>query len=140
MSSLFTELQAEQEKQKKLVKRQETPHSPVENPREQKKSEPKQVSKHAPVHTSIGARTHAGVYRRVRKAVANRSRLAGFTFRYQAEELDRLDDVTAKVNKNPEVKISKNDVVRIALNWLLEDYEESKRASVLSKVLARLRR
>lgn len=140
MSNLFTELQKEQEKQKRLVKQQEASPSPIEKPKQQKKEASKKASKSAPVYTSTGARTRASIYTRVRKAVGNRSRLAGFTFRYQREELDRLDDLATKVNRNQSVKVSKNDLVRIALNWLLEDHEDNKRASVLSKVLARLRR
>jgi hypothetical protein len=99
-----------------------------------------QESKRSSVPKSKDARVHAYIYERIRKAVMKRSRLGGFTFRYQREELDRLDDVVAKVNKNQDIKVSKNDVVRISLNWLLEDYDENKQASVLRNVLARLRR
>ena len=100
----------------------------------------KHASKNAPMHTLTDARTRARIYKQIKKNVIRRSRLGGFTFRYQREELDRLDRLIAEVNKNQEVKVSKNDLVRIALNWLLEDYDENKRASVLAKVLAQIRR
>ena len=137
MSNLFTELQAEQERQQKLVKHQQASRSPIEKP---KQPTDKQSVKRAQVHRPTGARTHTSIYARVRKAVSNRSLLSGFTFRYKLQELKRLDNVTKNVNESQDVKVSKNDVVRIALNWLLEDHEDNKRASVLSKTIARLRR
>lgn len=103
-------------------------------------AQPRKVArKPALVPTTTGVRTHAPIYERVRKAVINRSRLGGFTFRYRTEELDRLDALVAKINKDQQRKVSKNDVVRMGLNWLLEDFDEHKDTSVLAQILRRLR-
>ena len=64
--------------------------------------------------------------------------LSSFTFRFQAEELEALDRVTDEINRNRGQKTSKNDVIRLALNWLLQDLEENKDNSTLARVLASL--
>ena len=119
--------------------KQEAIRQPLPLPKRSQNDKSERVRKHVPKHAATSANTRASIYKCVHKTVASRSRLGGSTFRFQGEELDRLDDLVEKVNKNKTLKVSKNDVVRIALNWMLEDHDANKRASMLSNVLARLR-
>jgi hypothetical protein len=64
--------------------------------------------------------------------------LASSTFRFRPEELRDLDAVFEQVKRQHGRKVSKNDLPRLALIWLLEDYERNKDSSVLVQVLTRL--
>ena len=86
--------------------------------------------------TRTDAQVHARTIEQLKRAILNKKHLSSFTFRFKAEELEVLDKVTETINEKMEQKISKNDVVRLSLKWLLEDYEQNKQASVLARVLA----
>ena len=45
------------------------------------------------------------------------------TFRYSQAELDFIRDVVYEADINHKTKIDKNDVARIALEWLMNDYK-----------------
>lgn len=66
-----------------------------------------------------------------------KQRLASSTFRFRPEELEELDRVFGEVKGENTQTVSKNDVVRLGLNWLLEDYRRNGEESVLVQVLAR---
>lgn len=59
------------------------------------------------------------------------------TFRYALEELDFVRDVVYEAEVKYQTKLDKNDVVRIALQWLKNDYRENNEASLLVSILAR---
>jgi hypothetical protein len=71
------------------------------------------------------------------RALRQKQRLASSTFRFQPQELEELDEVAAQIARTTGAKLSKNDVVRLALNWLLVDYKENGERSVLGRVLQR---
>lgn len=71
----------------------------------------------------------------IQKMVRAKRHLSSFTFRFRANELDELDQAVNELNQDDEHKISKNDAVRTALNWLLADYKARKQESVLARVL-----
>ena len=102
---------------------------------EGQEDESTQADKGARTHTHEHVNQHASAERELRERILIRRRLSSFTFRFQAEELEALDQVTDEVNKNNLQKTSKNDVIRLALNWLLRDYEENRDQSTLAKVL-----
>jgi hypothetical protein len=92
--------------------------------------------KPAQVHTA--ARVHAAIEEELRQGLLNRRWLSSFTFRFRAEELEDLDRVAAQVNRGVHSKISKNDIVRLGLNWLLQDHAHNKENSMLASVLKRV--
>ena len=50
-------------------------------------------------------------------------------------EITELDKKVDELNQDDEHRISKNDAVRTALNWLLADYKLRKEESILARVL-----
>lgn len=98
-----------------------------------------QTPKRARTHKRTQANkrsTPARTLAELRRAIASKKHLSSFTFRFKAEELEMLDRITEEVNEGIEQKVSKNDVVRLGLRWLLKDYEQNKQTSVLARVLA----
>ena len=97
------------------------------------------------LHTPMHARTrvpqpassHISIEEELRDQVLIKKHLSSFTFRFRTEELEALDSITDDVNRNGRYKTSKNDVIRLALNWLLRDYQEKRENSMLVKVLTR---
>lgn len=84
---------------------------------------------------SVRARTHvpksggsAGsssvVTDRLRQKLRTKQHLSSYTFRFRPEELEQLDQLVTALNLTRSTKLSKNDLVRLALGWLLTDYEE----------------
>jgi hypothetical protein len=71
------------------------------------------------------------------RSLQQKQRLASSTFRFQPDELAELDAVASEVSQAAAGKISKNDVVRLALNRLLSDYRENNEQSTLRKVVKR---
>lgn len=71
------------------------------------------------------------------RSVQQKQRLASCTFRFQPEELSELDVVAAELQQAAPGKVSKNDIVRLALNWLLSDYRRNREQSTLGKVVQR---
>ena len=61
---------------------------------------------------------------RLRQKLRTKQHLSSYTFRFRPEELERLDQLVAELNLTRSTKLSKNDLVRLALGWLLTDYEE----------------
>ena len=61
---------------------------------------------------------------RLRQKLQTKQHLSSYTFRFRAEELEQLDRLVDELNHSRTAKLSKNDLVRLALGWLLTDYEE----------------
>jgi hypothetical protein len=71
------------------------------------------------------------------RTLQQKQRLASSTFRFQPHELEQLDTITSEVAQGHRLKLSKNDIVRLALNWLLADYRQNGEQSVLARVAER---
>lgn len=69
--------------------------------------------------------------------IEDRQRLASSTFRFQPEELEQLDLVVEEIGRGRSRRLSKNDVVRLGLRWLLSDYESNRQRSLLGRLAAR---
>jgi len=95
-----------------------------------------QRRKPASTSTRTDVQVHARTLEALKRAILSKKHLSSFTFRFKAEELETLDRITEELNDGLEQKVSKNDVVRLSLRWLLHDYEQNKQASVLARVLA----
>jgi hypothetical protein len=58
-------------------------------------------------------------------------------FRYSVQELDFIRDVVYEAEVKYQTRLDKNDVVRIALEWLMNDYQEKVEGSLLARLLTR---
>ena len=100
---------------------------------------------HPPPVTSEGfgnrdsrlASSDAGVVETIRKVVKGTGREVSFV-RLSPEEKGRVADIVYTY-KRQGVKTSENEINRIAINLLLEDYDTNGEQSLLSRVLAALR-
>ena len=75
--------------------------------------------------------------RKLRKAVKQPGKEAA-THRFTREEKDKLADIVYTYGRQG-YRTSQNEVVRIATNWLVEDYRESGKHSVLHRVMKALK-
>lgn len=57
------------------------------------------------------------------------------TFRYTQEELDFIRDIVYEAETKHGVKLDKNDIARLGLAWLLEDWKAKKEDSLLARIL-----
>lgn len=88
---------------------------------------------HTPAHAPGGI-TIEDLYRKIMQ----KKHLSSYTLRFRAEELDDLDAVAKEIEAKANGQISKNDVARAALIWLLDDYHEHGEQSVLAQLVNRL--
>lgn len=98
-----------------------------------------QTSKDTSTQIRTDASVHARVLDELRRVIVNKKHLSSFTFRFKSEELEALDQVSEEISHQATgQRISKNDIVRLSLNWLLQDYEKNKQTSVLARVLTQV--
>jgi hypothetical protein len=67
-----------------------------------------------------------------------RKHLSSYTFRFRAEELDEIDQIATELEQEDPGRFSKNDLARLALLWLCEDYRKNGEASILEQVHKRM--
>jgi hypothetical protein len=72
------------------------------------------------------------------RGLDDKQRLASSTFRFQPEELEQLDELFEEANRARPRKVSKNDLVRLGLRWLLSDYEANPTGSLVGQLLRRV--
>lgn len=72
----------------------------------------------------------------IRKAVKQLGKEATFS-RFTQEEKSALGDVVYTYKRSG-IRTSENEIIRIAVNWLLADYHSDGQNSVLAQVLGRL--
>ncbi|MSQ24465.1 MAG: hypothetical protein EXR58_07985 [Chloroflexi bacterium] len=94
---------------------------------------------HAPSATRsiMHARTHPTSADDLLRALSAKQRLASSTFRFQPDELERLDVIVDELSHAHPRRISKNDLVRLGLLWLLADYEADPDQSLVGRLLTR---
>jgi hypothetical protein len=74
----------------------------------------------------------------LRRKVRAKQRLASYTFRFQPEDLEELNRVFESLQHDYQGQLSKNDLVRLGVGWLLSDYDKNGDQSMLAQVLARI--
>lgn len=74
---------------------------------------------------------------RLRQKLRSKQHLSSYTFRFRPEELEQLDQLVAELNRTRATKLSKNDLARLAVSWLLADYEERGQESLIAEVVSR---
>ncbi len=106
--------------------------------KKQRSSKIKKVSsKLASVQSSYHASTLSPMIERIRKSVKEIGKETGF-HRLTSEEKQELVDIVYTYKRQGH-KTSENEVVRIALRYLLEEHKESGKESTLNKVLEALK-
>lgn len=70
--------------------------------------------------------------------ISQRKHLSNYSFRYQSGELDALDAIYQQLDKKKPGRISKNDVGRMALIVLCQDYKDNGDQSFIAQVLKRM--
>ena len=73
--------------------------------------------------------------RRKLRAVLREERRIHTTVRFSADEMAALRDLVYQLEAKVGIKITRNEVMRIALHFFLEDYELRKKESLLLQVL-----
>ncbi len=95
--------------------------------------EKKKASVQSREQASKLASYHASVLAKINKAVREIGKEVSYT-RLTQEEKRRVLDIIYSF-KSTGVKTTENELMRIALNFLLEDYDLQKKGSILHKVL-----
>jgi len=123
---------------------QEKPQK-IEKPLEQKSEQPSNNDTTTPRlhdttlpsnHDTVIPRHHGTIVELVRKAVKEVGKEAA-THRFTETEKKELADLIYTY-KNRGVKTSENEITRIAVNFILEDYKENGENSILHKILEAL--
>ena len=81
--------------------------------------------------------TTPSLVRQLRKMVKVLGKEAA-THRFTREEKDRLADIVYTYGRQG-FRTSENEVVRIGVNWLLEEYQANGKGSILHRVLRALK-
>jgi hypothetical protein len=89
-----------------------------------------------PRHNDTTTESNDDVIEIVRKAVKPLGEKAA-THRFTADEKDAIADMVYALKKKG-ITTSENEITRIAINYLIWDYRQSKQTSILSRVLERL--
>ena len=106
------------------------------------------ASMHAPMQERKKVEKHATT--RIRKQgdtnnvdalsdqLKNKKHLSTSSYRYQSGELTEMDDIFKELDGVKPGRMSKNDMVRLALILLCQDYRENGDESILKKVQNRM--
>jgi septal ring-binding cell division protein DamX len=125
-------------------KQQPVPPAPIAQPRTQNvHDETKQATTTPRNHATTVSRPHDTTadsgddyIEVVRKAVKLLGEKAA-THRFTADEKDAIADIVYALKKKG-ITTSENEITRIAINYLVWEYRQSKQISILSRVLERL--
>lgn len=99
---------------------------------------------HARTHESKQARKHSQIYGKgmnidmLYDQIQQRKHLSNGSFRYREQELEDMDAIFKELQEKKPGRISKNDIARMALVTLCQDYKENGEESVLAQVFARM--
>lgn len=72
--------------------------------------------------------------RRLRDGLAEQHALH-YSYRFTKDEIDALRDVVYELEAKRGLKATRNDLVRLGLDWLIEDYRTRGKESLLMQVL-----
>jgi len=112
--------------------------TPSEEPRPRETPKPRQQPRRKESTTpsnrdTVVSRYHGETVETIRRAVRVIGKEAA-TYRFSPEEKARMADLIYTY-KRQGIRTSENEVSRIALNFIFQDYEENGEGSVLAKVL-----
>lgn len=123
----YSQLLETEEKKKKLV-------SPTP-----KTETPEGVEAKTPRHRGIiQPLNQDGLIETIRRAVKELGKEAA-TYRFTQKEKKALANIVYSFkSKDKAIKTSENEITRIAINFLVEDYRKNGKGSILARVLERL--
>ena len=121
------------EKQTPEQKNDTPPEEIAPKKEKRKRTKSKKASVQSREQASKLASYHASVLAKISKAVREIGKEVSYT-RLTQEEKRRLLDIIYTF-KSTGVKTTENELMRIALNFLLEDYDLQKEGSILHKIL-----
>jgi len=58
-----------------------------------------------------------------------------YSYRFTREEIDALRDIVYELEAKRGLRITRNDVVRLGLNWVIDDYRARGKDSLLMQVM-----
>jgi hypothetical protein len=58
-----------------------------------------------------------------------------YSYRFTRDEIDALRDIVYELEAKRGLRITRNDVVRLGLNWVIDDYRAHGKDSVLMRVM-----
>jgi predicted DsbA family dithiol-disulfide isomerase len=122
-------------KPKTVSPSEEKPKEEQKTPRPSKET-PKKAIKKESKYASTLASTHTSIVETIRKTVKSLGTKVSFT-RVTPEEKARLADIIYTY-KRQGVKTSENEINRIAMNFLIEDFHNNGKESVLAQVIEAL--
>ncbi len=96
----------------------------------------RQASRGASKQASMLAKEQSNVIEKIRKAVRSPGKEVSFV-RLSSEEKGQLAEIVYTY-KRQGTKTSENEINRIAINYILEDYKTNGQESILAKVIAAL--
>jgi hypothetical protein len=109
----------------------------IKKPKVQKSKQPSSSETMTPrYHDTTVSRHQETVYESVRKAVKELGKEAA-THRFTMEEKRAIADIIYTY-KNNGIKTSENEIARISVNFIVEDYRENGENSILHKILKAL--
>jgi|SRR3990172_3584089 len=109
----------------------------IKKPEKQKPAQPSSSNTTIPrYHDTTVSRYHETIYELVRKAVKELGKEAA-THRFTLEEKRAISDIIYTY-KNNGIKTSENEISRISVNFIIEDYRENGENSILHKILKAL--
>lgn len=135
---------------KRLSQRQVVqPHNPVDAVREALTQESTQEREQEGTLEVKRVRTHARTKegKHIRKDVdmdwlydriQQRKHLSNGSFRYRPDELDTMDAIYHELEDKKPGRISKNDLARMALIVLCQDYQDNGEQSTLAQIFQRM--
>jgi hypothetical protein len=100
------------------------------------KEPPKKAIKKESIPASTLASDHASMIETIRKSVKSLGTKISFT-RITPEEKRRLEDIVYTY-KRQGIKTSENEISRIAVNFLIEDFHKKGKESMLAQVIEAL--
>src|SRR5205807_3957119 len=105
--------------------------------------ERKRIRRPASVPTSKQEHTEASISKGVEvdmlyDQIQQKKHLSNGSFRYRADELEKLDAIFKELEEKKPGRISKNDIARMALIAFYEDYDKNGDESVLAQVFKRM--
>ena len=104
---------------------------------ERKRPQPRILETATPSnHDTVIPRYHDAIIELVRKAVRELGKEAA-THRFTLEEKRAISDIIYTY-KNNGIKTSENEIARISVNFIIEDYRENGENSILHKILEAL--
>jgi len=106
----------------------------IKKPKDKKSEQPSSSDATTPrYHDTVVSRYHDTIIELVRKAVKEFGKEAA-THRFTMEEKRAVADIIYTY-KNNGIKTSENEIARISVNFIIEDYRENGVNSILHKIL-----